>query len=77
MKNFVKLIQQVHEERFSVVMDKITALKIPVAFLSTAPIDQAVDLVKNLRNQGMNITNLLVNDTTPPPVNFATFTLFT
>ena len=40
MKNFVKLIQQVHEERFSVVLNKIIKEKFPVAFLSIAPINQ-------------------------------------
>ena len=66
MKNFVKLIQQVHEERFSVVMNRISAKKIPVAFLSIAPIAQAVEITKNLRAQGLNITNLFVIDNTPP-----------
>ena len=67
MKNFVKLIQQVHAERFSVVMNKITAQKIPVAFLSTAPMDQAIETAKNFRDQGINIATLLVNNAMPPP----------
>lgn len=67
MKNFVKLIQQVHEERFSVVMDKIVRRKIPVAFLSPSPIAQAVEVTKDFRAQGLNITNLIVIDNTPPP----------
>ena len=69
MKNFVKLIQQVHEERFSAVMNRIGARKIPVAFLSIAPINQAVEITKNLRAQGLNITRLFVIDNNPPPVN--------
>lgn len=69
MKNFVKLIQQVHEERFSVVMNKIVGRKLPVAFLSVAPIVQAVEVVKNLRAQGLNVANLIVIDATPPPTN--------
>lgn len=69
MKNFVKLIQQVHEERFSVVMNRIAARKLPVAFLSIAPVVQAVEITKNLRAQGLNITRLFVIDNNPPPVN--------
>lgn len=67
MKNFVKLIQQVHEERFSVVMNKIIGRKLPIAFLSVAPIAQAIEVTKNLRAQGMNVANLIVIDNTPPP----------
>lgn len=67
MKNFVKLIQRVHEERFSVVMEKIVTRKIPVTFLSIAPVAQAVEITKNLRAQGLNVSRLVVIDTTPPP----------
>ena len=66
MKNFIKLIQQVHEERFSAVMEKIVRHKIPVALLSLAPIAQAVEFAKNFRAQGLNISRLIVIDTTPP-----------
>lgn len=64
MKKFVELIRRVHQERFSVVMNRIVAEKIPVAFLSIAPIEQAIELVKNLRAQNLNIDTLI---TTPPP----------
>ena len=66
MKNFVKLIQQVHAERFSVVLSKILSEKIPVTFLLAEPIAQAVEIVKNFRAQGLDITTLIVNDSTPP-----------
>ena len=56
-----------HTERFSVVMSKIVSRKIPVTFLSVNPTAQAAELVKNLRAQGLNITNLITVDTTPPP----------
>ena len=69
MKNFVKLIKQAHEERFSVVVDKILRRKIPVAFLSLAPIAQAVDSAKDFCEQGLNINNLVIIDNNPPPVN--------
>ena len=65
MKKFVELIKRVHQERFSVVMNRIVAEKIPVAFLSIAPIEQAIELVKNLRAQNLNIDNLIT--ITPPP----------
>jgi len=66
LKNFVKLIKQAHEERFSVIMNKIVTKKIPVAFLSVAPTAQAVAIVQNLRRQGLNVTNLFVVDNNPP-----------
>ena len=66
MKNFVKLIKQVHEERFSVVMNRIASNKLPVAFLSLAPIAQAVEITNNFRTQGLNVTNLITIDNTPP-----------
>lgn len=65
MKNFVKLIQQVHEERFSVVVNEILAKKIPVAYLSIAPIDQAIEKAKNFCNEGLNITTIVVKDIPP------------
>ena len=67
MKNFIKLIERVHAERFSVVMEKIITQKIPVAFLSLAPVAQAVELVKNFRAQNLDIIQLIVIDSTPPP----------
>ena len=69
MKNFVKLIERVHKERYSVVANKLGTKKIPVAFMSLAPVTQAVEIVINLRSQGLNITNLFVLDSTPPPLN--------
>ena len=66
MKNFVKLIKQVHEERFSVVMNRIVAQKIPVAFLSVAPIAQVIEVIKNFSNQGVNVKTLFTIDSTPP-----------
>ena len=62
MKNFVNLIQQVYAENFSTVMNKIITKKIPVAFLSLQSIDNAVETVKNLRAQGLNITNLFTGE---------------
>ncbi len=67
MKNFVKLIRQAHEEKFSAVLNKVLRKKIPVAFLSIHPIAQAVDEAKNFYNQGLNIANLVVTDNCPPP----------
>jgi len=63
LKKFIELIQRVHQERYSAVINKIVAEKIPVAFLSVAPLENSFATVKNLRAQGLNITNLI--STTP------------
>ena len=68
MKNFVKLIKQAHEERFSVVMNRIKTRKLPVAFLSLEPIAKAIEATNNFRAQGLNITNLIIVDNTPPRI---------
>ena len=68
MKKFVELIERAHKERFSVVMNKIVAEKIPVAFLSIAPIEQAIEIVKNLRKQQLNIKELVTVN--PPHFRF-------
>ena len=65
MKKFIELIRRIHQERFSVVMNKIVAEKIPVTFLSVAPLEQAVDIVKNLRKQNLNVTNLITSQAPP------------
>lgn len=67
MKNFVKLIEQVHNQRFSTVIERIVLKKIPVAFLSISPVNESVEIVKKLRSQGLNITNLITFNATPPP----------
>ena len=71
MEKFVELIQRVHNERFSVVMNKIVAEKIPVAFLSLEHINNAVEIVKKLRGQNLNITTLITLEATPPPSRFS------
>lgn len=64
MKKFVELIQRVHQERYSILVNKVITEKIPVTFLSVSPIQTAIVTVKNLRSQGLNITNLITS--TPP-----------
>lgn len=54
-----------HAEHFMKIFSKILDEKIPVAFLSAAPILQAVENAKELRDQGLNVTNLVVVDATP------------
>ena len=71
MKNFVKLIQQVHEERFSVVVSSILSRKIPVAFLSTSSNAQSIASIKDFQAQGLNITTLFsFDDNFPDDLNF-------
>ena len=48
-------------------MNKIVAEKIPVAFLSLDPINNAIQIVQNLRGQGANVTTLITLDSAPPP----------
>ena len=59
MEKFIELIEQIHKERFDAVINKIVAEKIPVAFLSIAPLENAVEIVKNLRAQNLNVATLL------------------
>ena len=66
MKKFVELIQRVHQERFSIVIGKIIAEKIPVAFLSLAPIENVADKIKNLVKDGINVTDLITGTSAPP-----------
>ncbi|MBQ7454574.1 MAG: FkbM family methyltransferase [Selenomonadaceae bacterium] len=69
MKNFVKLIKQVHEERIAVVSSNLIRQKTPVAFLSLSSVAKAVESVKILRAQKLNVTNLIVLDNAPPTGN--------
>lgn len=69
MKNFVKLIKQLHEERYLVVFNKIITKKIPIAFLSLTQTAKAVETVRELRAHGFNITNLIITDDEAPPDN--------
>ena len=62
MKNFVKLIQRIHEERYSIVLEKILRKNISVAFFSFVPTAQVIATVNDFRAQGLNITNLIVLD---------------
>ena len=67
MKKFVELIQRVHQERFSVVINKIITEKIPVAFFTLAPLEKAVDVIENLLKNGINITDLITGSSYPIP----------
>ena len=68
MKNFVELIQRVHNERFSVVMNKIVAEKIPVAFLSIESLKKAsVSVASLIMNFNINVTYLITTQSDPPP----------
>ena len=67
MEKFIELIEQIHKERFDAVMNKIVAEKIPVAFFSIASLENAVEVVKNLRAQNLNVATLL--NPIPPPLD--------
>ena len=66
MERFIELIEQIHKERFDAVINKIVAEKIPVAFLSIAPLENAVEIVKNLRAQNLNVATLIASQAPPP-----------
>ena len=62
MKNFVKLIEQIYTERYAKVLKKIITGKIPVAFLSTTKIVDALETVKEFRKEGLNINLFITAD---------------
>ena len=59
MKNFVKLIEQVHALRYMKVLTEVVTNKIPVAFLSIESTAKAVADTKKLRSQGLNVKQLI------------------
>ena len=63
MKKFVELIKHVYQENYSMVMNKIVAKKIPIMILTVAPAENILGVAKDLRNRGLNITNIIA----PPP----------
>ena len=75
MKNFVRLIEQVHAQRYMKVLKKIVTEKIPVAFLSTLKISDAVNIVKEFREQGLNIILLITADDTVDEADFEVVSL--
>ncbi|MBR2519313.1 MAG: FkbM family methyltransferase [Selenomonadaceae bacterium] len=75
MKNFVKLIQQVHEERYMKVLKKIVTEKMPVVLLSTLKIPDAIGTVKEFREQGLNIILLITTDKPVDETDFEVVTL--
>lgn len=75
MKNFVKLIQRVHEERCMKVLQKLIARRMSVAFLSTLKISDAIGTVKEFREQGLNITLLITTDKPVDENDFEVVTL--
>ena len=67
MKRFVELIRNVSKEQYTYVVENLMAKRIPVAFLSLVPINDAIQKVSQIRARGLNVTTLIVTDTTPPP----------
>ena len=68
MKNFVKLIKEVHEKRLSVVKKKLIDQKIPVAIISFGPTPGAFEETKACRAQGFNVTTHLIINNPPPRI---------
>ena len=73
MESFIKLIENIHKEQFDVVMNKIVSEKIPTAFLSLAPFESAVEFVKNLRKQNLNVTHLIISQAPPLDTRLSDF----
>ncbi len=67
MKKFIELVKRMHQERYSVTINKILAEKIPVTFLTIAPVESALETIKNLRGQGLTIDCLITASNPPPP----------
>ncbi|MBR4152926.1 MAG: FkbM family methyltransferase [Selenomonadaceae bacterium] len=76
MKNFVKLIQQVHEERYLKVKNNLINENIPVTFLSLDNTTKSTEIVKKFRTQNWNIKTLVVASDIPPEsdLDFDVFT---
>lgn len=60
MKKFFEMVTKIYQERYLAVLDNLTGGKIPVSFLSLAKFEDAVEIVKNLREQDLNVTSLIV-----------------
>lgn len=67
MKKFTELVTRIYKENFSVILNKMIAEKIPLAFFSVAPIESAITQVEKIKGQGLNIATLVTIDTAPPP----------
>ena len=68
MKKFVELVKRMHSERYSVTINKIISEKIPLAFLTIAPVENVLSVIKDLRNQGLFVNNLItLQNPIPPP----------
>lgn len=67
MKKFIELVKRMHQERYSVTMNKILSEKIPVTFLTIAPVENALNTVKSLREQGLPIDCLVTASNPLPP----------
>lgn len=65
MKNFVQLIQKVHNMNFMALSQKLVHEKIPVTFLTYSVTDDCINFAQNYKNQGLNIPHIIT--VTPPP----------
>ena len=67
MKRFIELIRNISKEQYTFVVENLMTKRIPVAFLSIVPINDAIQRVSQIRARGLNVTTLIVTDRTPPP----------
>ena len=67
MKRFVELIRNISKEQYTYVVENLITNRIPVAFFAIVPINDAIQRVSQIRARGLNVTTLIVTDTTPPP----------
>lgn len=72
MKNFVQLIQKVHNMNFMALSQKLVHEKIPVTFLTYSVTDDCINFAQNYKNQGLNIPHI-ITVTPPPEVNNTDF----
>ena len=67
MEQFIKCISQMNKVRYDYVIKEIEDKKIPCAFFSSAPVESALDFIKNLTTLNININvQQLITVNTPP-----------
>ncbi len=64
--DFIKMVSEIHDERFLVQVQNLIRNKIPCGFFTGFNFqNDALSIVKNLRNTGFNITCICCVDAIP------------